>query len=161
MESNSVCNHTSNEQDRTTAKLSLICQSRVWLLTELDDTKSCYQLIITLTIKRIKLNQKTKKKIHLGQTSSAETVSKVKISPFLKFPSFLIFIFVQNRWLLLWLLWSIWSILWLVDLAEMIGCFNCPITGVRLQPTVRLQMYKMTKKQLMRHSHWGNCYGYD
>ena len=35
---------------------SLICQSRVWLLTELDDTKSCYQLIITLTIEKIKLN---------------------------------------------------------------------------------------------------------
>ena len=25
----------------------------------------------------------------------------------------------------------------------MIGCFNCPITGVRLQPTVRLQLYRM------------------
>ena len=29
---------------------SLICKSQVWLQTELDDTKSCYQLIITVTI---------------------------------------------------------------------------------------------------------------
>ena len=29
---------------------SPIRQSRVWLQTELDDTKSCYQLIITITI---------------------------------------------------------------------------------------------------------------
>ena len=29
---------------------SPICQSRVWLQTELDDTKSCNQLIITITI---------------------------------------------------------------------------------------------------------------
>ena len=29
---------------------SPICQSQVWLQTELDDEKSCYQLIITITI---------------------------------------------------------------------------------------------------------------
>ena len=29
---------------------SPICQSRVWLQTELDDTKSCCQIIITVTI---------------------------------------------------------------------------------------------------------------
>ena len=29
---------------------SPICLSRVWLETELDDTMSCYQLIITITI---------------------------------------------------------------------------------------------------------------
>ena len=29
---------------------SLICESRVWLQTQLDETKSCCQLIITVTI---------------------------------------------------------------------------------------------------------------
>ena len=29
---------------------SPICQSLTWLQTELDNTKSCYQLIITITI---------------------------------------------------------------------------------------------------------------
>ena len=29
---------------------SAICQSRVWLQTGLDDMKSCYQLIVTITI---------------------------------------------------------------------------------------------------------------
>ena len=31
---------------------SPICLSRVWLLTELDDNKSCYQLIITISISK-------------------------------------------------------------------------------------------------------------
>ena len=29
----------------------------------------------------------------------------------------------------------------------MIGCFNCPGTGIRLQPTVRLQLYRMISKK--------------
>ena len=29
----------------------------------------------------------------------------------------------------------------------MIGCFNCPITGVRLQPTSRLQLSKMISEK--------------
>ena len=49
---------------------SPICQSQVWLQTELDDTKSCYQLIITITI--------FGKKKHWGETSPVETMSKAK-----------------------------------------------------------------------------------
>ena len=49
---------------------SLICQSLIWLQTELDDTKFCYQLIITITI--------SGKKKHLGQTSPVGTMSKAK-----------------------------------------------------------------------------------
>ena len=37
---------------------SPICQSRVWLQTELDDTKSCNQLIITITISEKKILDK-------------------------------------------------------------------------------------------------------
>ena len=48
---------------------SPICQSRVRLQTELGDTKSCHQSIITITISGKK---------HLGQTSSVETTSKAK-----------------------------------------------------------------------------------
>ena len=40
--------------------------------TELDDKKSCYLLIITVTISE-------KNQIHLGQISSIGTMSKVKI----------------------------------------------------------------------------------
>ena len=58
--------------------------------TKLDDTKSCYQLIITITISE-------KKKIHLGQTSLVGTMSKVKN---LEIPQFIF----QGKWLLLWLL---------------------------------------------------------
>ena len=49
---------------------SLICQSLIWLQTELDDKKFCYQLIITITI--------SGKKKHLGQTSPVGTMSKAK-----------------------------------------------------------------------------------
>ena len=51
---------------------SPICFSLVWLLTELDDEKSCYQLIITISIK--------KKKIHLEQICPVKTMSLVKYS---------------------------------------------------------------------------------
>ena len=46
MESNSVCNHKSD------------CQSLVTWLIELDDTKSCCQLIITIIISGKKMNLK-------------------------------------------------------------------------------------------------------
>ena len=65
----------------------------------MNDKKSCYQLIKTISISE-------KKK--LGQKSSVKTMAKAKN---LEFPSF----FFQGLWLLLWLLWSI---LWLVNLAE-------------------------------------------
>ena len=47
MESNSVCNHTSDWQNWTTGKRESDLLW-VWLQTELD-TKSCYQLIKTMT----------------------------------------------------------------------------------------------------------------
>ena len=47
---------------------SPICQSRLWLPAELDETKFCYQLIITIIIK----------KKHLGQTSPSGIMSTVK-----------------------------------------------------------------------------------
>ena len=57
---------------------SSICQSRVWLQTEQDDTKSCYQFIIIITI--------SGKKKHLGQTPSVRKCLEQKIW---NFPSFL------------------------------------------------------------------------
>ena len=50
MESSSVCNHTSHNKIGLPLRGSPICLSRVWLQTELDDTKSSYQLIIKITI---------------------------------------------------------------------------------------------------------------
>ena len=44
---------------------SLICYSQVWLQTELDNTKSFYHLIITMTISE---------KIHLEEISNVENV---------------------------------------------------------------------------------------
>ena len=44
MESNSVCNHTSDKQGG-----SPVCFITSMITTELDDMKFCYQSIITLT----------------------------------------------------------------------------------------------------------------
>ena len=54
MESNSVCNHTSDNKIGLPLRGRAICLSRVWLQTELDDTKSCYQLIIKITISKVR-----------------------------------------------------------------------------------------------------------
>ena len=54
MESNSICSHTVPVIDKIGWLLSEspICPSLVWLQTELDDKKSCYQVIITITISK-------------------------------------------------------------------------------------------------------------
>ena len=82
--------------------ITAICQLRVWLQTELDDTKSCFQLIITITI--------SEKKIHLGQTF---LVGKMPVAKNLEVSQFSF----QGKRVLLWLLWSI---LWLVDFSELV-----------------------------------------
>jgi len=51
VESNSVCNHTSDNKIGRPRSGNPICLSRVWLQTVLDDTKSYYQLIIKIYIK--------------------------------------------------------------------------------------------------------------
>ena len=62
MKSNSVCNHTSDNKIGQPRSGSPICLSRVWLQTELDDTKSYFQLIITITISEKKKNSEIMKK---------------------------------------------------------------------------------------------------
>ena len=62
VESNSVCNHTSDNKIGRLRSRSPICSSRVWLQTELDDTKSYYQLIIKITISEKKKNSQVMKK---------------------------------------------------------------------------------------------------
>ena len=113
---------------------SPICQSLVWLQTELDDTKSWYQLIITITI--------SEKKKHIGQTSLVGTMSEAKKIG--NFP-----VFFLGKWLL-------WSILWLVDLVEWTLCnrllqlsdyrcsmtAKCPITLSDYNCTEWLVIYK-------------------
>ena len=50
MESNLVCRHLSDKQNRTTTQQeSDLFNHECDYKTELDDTKFCYQLIITLT----------------------------------------------------------------------------------------------------------------
>ena len=57
-------------------------QSQICIQAELDDTKSCYQLIITMTI------SKKKKKKLVEQISPIETMSSVKNFSILEIPHF-------------------------------------------------------------------------
>ena len=52
MESNSVCNHKSDNKIGRPHSVSPIFLSRVLLQTELDDRKPYYQLIIKITISK-------------------------------------------------------------------------------------------------------------
>ena len=66
MESNSVCNHTSDNKIGRPRSGSPICLSRELLQIELDDTKSYYQLIIRITISekgRAKLSERKGKSV--------------------------------------------------------------------------------------------------
>ena len=119
----------------------LICLLRVWLLTELDDKKSCYQLIISKNF------------------SSGDNVFKLNIPPFWKLPCFSL-----DKWLLLWLSQSI---LWLADLAEWTSydwLLQLSDYSQLSNSTVRLQLYRMISEKLSSwctNHIWGNCNGYD
>ena len=60
MESNSVCNHTSDNKIGRPRRGSPICLSRRYDY-RLDDTKSYYQLIIKITISEKKKNSQVMK----------------------------------------------------------------------------------------------------
>ena len=121
---------------RQTWSRSLISQSQVWLQTELDDTKSCYQLIITITISENKTNS-FRTDI---QTSPLETVSKVKISPFWKFP-FFFFLFQGSGCDLVIVANSVIGRFSWVDLVWLAA------STVQLQPIVWLQPYRMVSEK--------------
>ena len=115
---------------------SLISQSQVWLQTELDDTRSCYQLIITITISENKTNSfRTDIK-----TSPLETVSKVK--KFLHFGNSLFFFFFQGSGCDLVIVANsvIGRFTW-VDLVWLAA------STVQLQPIVWLQPYRMVSEK--------------
>ena len=59
-----VCNHTSDNKIGRPCSGSPICLSRVWLQTELDDTKSYHQLIIEITI-----SEKNSQVVKKGESS--------------------------------------------------------------------------------------------
>ena len=120
-------NHMSGYKIRQLHHKSLICQSWVWSQNKLDDIKSCYQLIITIIISH-------KKQIQLFEkTSTVETMSKIR--SFSKFLKILQFCGVNDCCYVYCNQFCNWWIY--AGELNMIGCFNYPITGVWLQPTVR------------------------
>ena len=80
---------------------SPICLSRVWLQTELDDTKSYYQLIIKITIPRKEEHQGKKGKNYI---KSFYTVSMV----------------IETKVVIGWFKWQLK--MWLVDLNYNFEC---------------------------------------
>ena len=65
MESYSVCNHTSDNKIGRPRSGSPICSPWVWIQTELDDTKSYYQLIIKISISEKRRIAKLWKKVNV------------------------------------------------------------------------------------------------
>ena len=122
----SECNHMSDYKIRRLHHKSLICQSWVWLQNKLDDTKSCYQLNITIIIS-------LKKQIQLFEkTSTVETMSEIKSFSILKILQLCRVngcCYVCCNQFCNWWIYA--------GELNMIGCFNYHITGVWLQPTVR------------------------
>ena len=94
MEFNSVCNHRSNSQNRTTAKR----ESDLLITGMITDRIGRQEVLLPISHSHY----------NLGQTPPVGTMSRAKNLEISQF-SF------QGKWLLLWLLCSI---LWLVDLAE-------------------------------------------
>ena len=54
-----VCNHMRDNKIGWPHSGSPICLSRVWLQTELDNTKSCYQSIIKITVSKTRRTSRT------------------------------------------------------------------------------------------------------
>ena len=68
------------KSDDRAAAGSPICLPRVWLQTELDDTKSYYQLIIKITIsEKKKTSQVLKKGEHLHQNTDKGGVNILRL----------------------------------------------------------------------------------
>ena len=123
---------------------SPICLSRVWLLTELDHKKFCYQLIITISISKKTNTPRT------NISSGDNVLSWI----FLHFGNCLVFLCISG---------CCYGYCdqfcdWWIQLSglSMIGCFNCLITGVWLQPTVRLHCPITTVQKMKQLMHWSH-----
>ena len=89
MESNSVCNHTSDLQNWTTAKR----ESDLSITRMITDRIGRHEVLLPINHNHYNFG----KKIHLGQISPVGAMSKAKnLEIFL--------LFFQGKWLLLWLL---------------------------------------------------------
>ena len=130
MESNSVVIRVINKIGQPW-RGSPICQSQVWLQTELDNKKSC---------EPINYNRYNfwKQQIHLGQISLVETMSKLK--KFLHFGNSSIFFRISGCCYGYCDQFCDWWI-WLSGLS-IIGYFNRPVTANRL---VTLSDYSSTE----------------
>ena len=110
---------------------SPICQSQVWLQTELDNKKSCEPI-------NYNCYNFWKQQIHLGQISLVETMSKVK--KFLHFGNSSIFFRISDccyGYCDQFCDWWIW-----LSGVSIIGYFNCPVTANGL---VTLSNYSSTE----------------
>ena len=81
MESNSVRNQTSYQQNRTTVKR----ESDSLITSMITDRTARHGVLLPINHNHYKFR---KKQTHLEQISPMETISQVKYFPFWKFPSF-------------------------------------------------------------------------
>ena len=126
----------SDWQNQATAKL----ESDLSITSKITDKIGQHEVLLPINHNHYNFRKKGKQ-INLGQTSPVGTMSKVK-----KFGNFLVFFFLRVSGCCYGYCDQLCD--WWIKLSghSMIGCFNCPIAGIRLQPTVRLQLCKLLVK---------------
>ena len=106
-----VCNHMSDNKIRQLCSGSPLCLSWVWLQTELDDTESFYQLIIKITISKLRMLEYC----HCSRETN---------SPFWRKPQFrnvhTVSMVIETKFVIGWFKLQLW--MWLVDLNYNFEC---------------------------------------
>ena len=114
--------------------VSPICHSQVWLQTESDDSKSYW------------LNHNSynfwKQQIHSDKYVLERQCLSRKFLNFWKFHNFPRISGCCYGYCDQFCDWLIW-----LKGLSMVGCFNCQIAGVWLQPIIRLQLYRIFSEE--------------
>ena len=134
MESDSVCNHTCDLQNWMTARR----ESDLSITSVITDRIGRHEFL--LPIKNNRFNFRKKRLTLRTNISGRDNVRSKKNLSVLEIPQF--FDGCCYGYCDQFCDWWIW-----LSGLTMIGCFNCPITGVRLQPTSRLQLFKMISEK--------------
>ena len=135
MESDSVCNHTCDLQNWMTARR----ESDLSITSVITDRIGRHEFLLPI-IKNNRFNFRKKRLTLRTNISGRDNVRSKKNLSVLEIPQF--FDGCCYGYCDQFCDWWIW----LTGLT-MIGCFNCPITGVRLQSTSRLQLSKMISEK--------------
>ena len=135
MESNSVCYHTSDKQNRTTAKR----ESDLSIMSLITDRIEWHEVLLPINHNRF--NFRKEKQKHLGQTSLVEKMSKIQNSSILEIPQVVVaMVFAINS--VIGFYWV--DLVWLAASTVRLQVFDYSQPS---EYTVRLQLYIMSSEK--------------